>query len=91
MWRAARGPVSVARRTDGRWGPAVRSTTRTGPSHGPGIRTTNSSPTASAWPASPDVVVGLHACGAASDAIFDAAVAIDARAANEVPSTKGVI
>ncbi len=32
-----------------------------------------------AWPASPDVVVGLHACGSASDAILDAAVAAEAR------------
>ena len=34
---------------------------------------------AGAWPAAPDVVVGLHACGAASDAILDAAVAVAAR------------
>jgi hypothetical protein len=40
---------------------------------------------ASAWPASPDVVVGLHACGAASDAILDAAVAVDARYLLVVP------
>ncbi|MCA1665155.1 MAG: SAM-dependent methyltransferase, partial [Myxococcales bacterium] len=40
---------------------------------------------ASAWPASPDVVVGLHACGAASDAILDAAIAVDARYLLVVP------
>jgi hypothetical protein len=34
---------------------------------------------AGAWPAAPDVVVGLHACGAASDAILDGAVAAAAR------------
>lgn len=34
---------------------------------------------AGAWPAEPDVVVGLHACGAASDAILDRAVAAEAR------------
>lgn len=32
-----------------------------------------------AWPAAPDVVVALHACGPASDAILDAAVAAEAR------------
>ena len=32
-----------------------------------------------AWPAAPDVVAALHACGAASDAILDAAVAAEAR------------
>lgn len=32
-----------------------------------------------AWPAAPDVVVALHACGAASDAILDGAVAAGAR------------
>ncbi|HXU74847.1 MAG TPA: methyltransferase [Polyangia bacterium] len=32
-----------------------------------------------AWPDAPDVVVGLHACGSASDAILDAAVAVAAR------------
>ncbi|HEX4457890.1 MAG TPA: methyltransferase [Polyangia bacterium] len=32
-----------------------------------------------AWPARPDVVAALHACGAASDAILDAAVAAEAR------------
>jgi hypothetical protein len=32
-----------------------------------------------AWPAEPDVVVGLHACGAASDAILDGALAAAAR------------
>jgi hypothetical protein len=32
-----------------------------------------------AWPEAPDVVVALHACGAASDAILDAAVAAAAR------------
>ncbi len=31
------------------------------------------------WPARPDVVAALHACGAASDAILDAAVAAEAR------------
>ena len=40
---------------------------------------------ASAWPAAPDVVVGLHACGSASDAILDAAVAVDARYLFVVP------
>jgi precorrin-6B methylase 2 len=40
---------------------------------------------ASAWPAAPDVVVGLHACGSASDAILDAAVAVDARYVLVVP------
>jgi len=40
---------------------------------------------ARAWPAGPDVVVGLHACGAASDAILDAAVAVDARYLFVVP------
>ena len=40
---------------------------------------------AAAWPASPDVVVGLHACGSASDAILDAAVAVDARYILVVP------
>lgn len=34
---------------------------------------------AAAWPASPDVVVALHACGEASDAILDAAVTAAAR------------
>jgi precorrin-6B methylase 2 len=34
---------------------------------------------AAAWPPAPDVVVGLHACGSASDAILDAAVAVEAR------------
>lgn len=38
-----------------------------------------------AWPAAPDVVVGLHACGAASDAILDRAVAVDARYLLVVP------
>ena len=32
-----------------------------------------------AWPARPDVVAALHACGAASDAILDATVAAEAR------------
>ena len=32
-----------------------------------------------AWPPAPDVVVALHACGAASDAVADAAVAAGAR------------
>ena len=40
---------------------------------------------ARAWPSAPDVVVGLHACGAASDAILDAAVAVDARLLMLVP------
>jgi len=40
---------------------------------------------ASAWPEAPDVVVGLHACGAASDAILDAAIAVDARYLMVVP------
>ena len=40
---------------------------------------------ARAWPAGPDVVVGLHACGAASDAILDAAVAVEARYLLVVP------
>jgi hypothetical protein len=31
------------------------------------------------WPAGPDVVVALHACGAASDAILDAAVVAETR------------
>lgn len=34
---------------------------------------------AAAWPPEPDAVVALHACGAASDAILDAAVAAAAR------------
>ena len=34
---------------------------------------------AALWPARPDVAIGLHACGAASDAILDAAVAARAR------------
>jgi methyltransferase family protein len=34
---------------------------------------------AAAWPREPDAVVALHACGAASDAILDAAVAAEAR------------
>ncbi|HEX9101655.1 MAG TPA: methyltransferase [Polyangia bacterium] len=40
---------------------------------------------ARAWPAAPDVVVGLHACGSASDAILDGAVAADARYLFVVP------
>jgi precorrin-6B methylase 2 len=40
---------------------------------------------ARAWPEAPDVVVGLHACGAASDAILDAAVAAAARVILVVP------
>ncbi|MCU1278903.1 MAG: Methyltransferase [bacterium] len=40
---------------------------------------------ASAWPQSPDVIVGLHACGSASDAILDAAVAVAARYILVVP------
>jgi len=39
----------------------------------------------SAWPAEPDVVVGLHACGAASDAILDGALAAAARYILVVP------
>lgn len=38
-----------------------------------------------AWPEAPDVVVGLHACGAASDAILDAAIAVEARVLLLVP------
>ena len=38
-----------------------------------------------AWPDAPDVVVGLHACGAASDAILDAALAVEARVLLLVP------
>lgn len=34
---------------------------------------------ASCWPSRPRVVVGLHACGAASDAIIDAAIAREAK------------
>jgi hypothetical protein len=32
-----------------------------------------------AWPDEPDLVVALHACGAASDAVLDAAVAVQAK------------
>jgi hypothetical protein len=32
-----------------------------------------------AWPARPDVVVALHACGPASDTIIDQAIAVQAR------------
>ena len=38
-----------------------------------------------AWPDEPDVVVGLHACGGASDAILDGAVAARARVILVVP------
>lgn len=31
------------------------------------------------WPASPDAVVGLHACGAASDGVIDGAIRSEAR------------
>lgn len=34
---------------------------------------------AAAWPEAPDVVVALHACGAASDAVIDAAIACRTR------------
>ncbi|HEX7597239.1 MAG TPA: methyltransferase [Polyangia bacterium] len=39
----------------------------------------------SAWPAQPDVVVALHACGPASDAIIDRSVATQARSLLLVP------
>lgn len=38
-----------------------------------------------AWPARPDVVVALHACGRASDAVIDRAVAAEARRVLLVP------
>lgn len=40
---------------------------------------------AAEWPASPDVVVALHACGAASDTVIDRAVAAHARRLLLVP------
>ena len=39
----------------------------------------------SAWPREPDLVVALHACGAASDAVIDAAIDVDARVLLLVP------
>ncbi|APR86623.1 Methyltransferase [Minicystis rosea] len=44
---------------------------------------------ASLWPASPHAVVALHACGPASDAILDAAVAAGARWLFLVPCCYG--
>jgi methyltransferase family protein len=44
---------------------------------------------AAAWPREPDVVVALHACGGASDAVLDAAVAAQARRLFLVPCCYG--
>jgi hypothetical protein len=44
---------------------------------------------AEAWPAQPDVVVALHACGPASDAVLDRAVAARARHLLLVPCCTG--
>ena len=38
-----------------------------------------------AWPARPDLVVALHACGPATDAVIDRALAVDARLLYVVP------
>jgi len=40
---------------------------------------------AAAWPTEPDLVVALHACGPASDAIIDQALAVQARTLLLVP------
>jgi hypothetical protein len=40
---------------------------------------------AKAWPAQPDIVVALHACGSASDLIIDQAIAVKARELLLVP------
>jgi hypothetical protein len=42
-----------------------------------------------AWPAHPDVVVALHACGPASDAVLDRAIAAEARNILLVPCCTG--
>ena len=42
-----------------------------------------------AWPASPSLVVALHACGAAADTIIDQCVAVRARALLLVPCCTG--
>ena len=42
-----------------------------------------------AWPAEPSLVLALHACGAAADALLDAAVAARARAILAVPCCVG--
>jgi hypothetical protein len=42
-----------------------------------------------AWPAAPDVVVALHACGPASDAVIDAAIAAASRLLYLVPCCTG--
>ena len=44
---------------------------------------------AAAWPARPDVVVALHACGPASDAVLDRAIAAEARHLLLVPCCTG--
>jgi hypothetical protein len=44
---------------------------------------------ASLWPAAPELVVALHACGAASDAVLDRAVAAGARRLLLVPCCYG--
>lgn len=44
---------------------------------------------ASAWPAAPDAVVALHACGGASDLVIDRAIGADARFLFLVPCCYG--
>ncbi len=45
---------------------------------------------AALWPAAPDLVIALHACGAASDRVLDAALAASARRLLLVPCCTGV-